>query len=859
MESSIEIPASFFEQHPQPLLIYDSDTLEIEEANKSAVQKYGLSKKEFSQLNIKDIRSPRDIPKLYHRLKNREPDSAVSKLGTFSHRTQKDQTLHLQITDQYLAKREKNLRILHMHDITDIVESAIQKGENYHNRQKLLYNNPLAIVKYDEHFRIIEWSKRAEEQIGYSREKVLGSSIFEMDLFTGGETDKVKNRLKELSGDKSRDRFQTSIRLKNEEQKEVLIHATALHDRQGNIESVLAFIQNMNSQKQYDQQLKKRERKFHRLYEDANDAILTMHNLTIIDCNDRLLEIMGARNKKNIIGKSPLDFSPTRQPDGRLSEKKAREYIERVKQGEPQLLEWEYHTLDGQVKNTEASIDKIELEGGIYILVVFRDKSEHQKVKNQLAAERKRLKRAQQLAGLGWWSYEVPENQVVLSDILYDILDLNKEEFDSTFEAFIKLIHSEDRQKVDKVMEKARHTPEPIEFMLRIKKSKNEEVLHAQCRVQGQSNDKGELIHLSGVMQDVTDYQKAQEELKRRKELFESLFLDSPVAIAMMDVEGNVQKVNSSFEELFGYQEEELLGKNLLKHQLPEEQHDEIPESYEHLFADNPSSKYKEERRITKAGEVKNLLVGSLPVLIDDEIIAAFDIYTDISKLRRIEKDLQNSLNEKKILLAEIHHRVKNNLAVISGLLELEAMNWDKESSVYKVLTESKLRIHSMASIHEKLYQSKDFANISLENYISDLVETIYKSMHGQKKDVEIAMICDDVTLNINQAVSCALIINELVTNAFKYAFKTEHPGELEVKFTEQQGMVTIVIGDNGPGLPADFEVMAEESLGHELISQLVKQLEGEINVKSSSDFGTRYEIRFEKRKKSGASSNYFM
>jgi two-component sensor histidine kinase len=248
-----------------------------------------------------------------------------------------------------------------------------------------------------------------------------------------------------------------------------------------------------------------------------------------------------------------------------------------------------------------------------------------------------------------------------------------------------------------------------------------------------------------------------------------------------------------------------------------------------------------------------------LPVTIDDEPIAAFGIYTDITQLRQTEQNLRDSLEEKEILLSEVHHRVKNNLAIISGLLLLEAMNWDDDSTVSKVLMQSKLRIHSMAQIHEKLYESNDFANLDLEDYISDLVVTIRDSIKGQKNDVEIDIDCDNIGLNINQALPCALIINELVTNSFKYAFEDNQKGELKVKFKSNGEPINLMVSDNGPGLPANFKKMAEQSLGHRLVSQLVKQLDGDINVETSQGEGTRYEITFNKKKKSGSASNHFV
>ena len=854
----MELPTLFFDEHPNPMLVFDYETLEILEVNKSAEQKYGYSRDEFRELTIEDIRPPEDIPKLHKEIEKIREQPKEMNSGTFRHQTKEGKILHVQVSSQDFPIKNRKARISHINDLSDIIKLKNEVEEAYSDQQHHIDNNPLAMVKYDENFRVVEWSKRAEEKTGYTKEEVLGTSSFKMGFFDESEADFVKERMFDIaSGDKEKDRFETKVRIKNGELMEVKIHASALRNPDGDLKSVLAFIENISDQKDYQRQLEKREQKFHRLFEEANDGIFLMNDLKFIDCNGRIAEIFKGP-KEEIIGKSPLDFSPEVQPDGRLSSEKAKEKIVLVNQGKPQVFEWRHKTVNGTPIDVEVSLNKIELGDDDYIQAIVRDLTEQKNIKSELEAEQKRLKQAERLAQIGWWSYEVDENLVQWSDVLYDIIGVDEQEFGATFQDFNELVHPDDRDKVEDIITKAQKTTDAIDYTLRIQKPDGE-LIYAKCRAQSVFNEDGELIQLSGVMQDVTSQQKDQQELKRREELFESLFLDSPVAIAMIDTEGKVQKMNKSFEDLFGYSEEELVGKDLLNHHLPEERKEEVEDIYKHVFADEGASKYYEDQRVTKSGELKDLLVGALPVKIDHEPIGAFGIYTDITKLRNTEQTLKKSLKEKEVLLSEIHHRVKNNLAIISGLLLLEAMNWDDDSAVNQVLMQSKLRIHSMAKIHEKLYESKDFANLDLEDYISDLVETISESMQIRDKDVQVEVDCDDVSLNINQALPCALIINELVTNSFKYAFQHDNNGELTVRFKRNNKQIKIVVEDNGPGLPANFENMADRSLGHRLVSQLVKQLNGGIDVATSEGAGTRYEINFQKKKKSGSASNHFV
>ncbi|MGK7391094.1 MAG: sensor histidine kinase, partial [Candidatus Cyclobacteriaceae bacterium M2_1C_046] len=291
---------------------------------------------------------------------------------------------------------------------------------------------------------------------------------------------------------------------------------------------------------------------------------------------------------------------------------------------------------------------------------------------------------------------------------------------------------------------------------------------------------------------------------------------------------------------------------------LPEQRYDEIAQLYEGGFSKDGPSRYFEDQRLTKEGDTKYLLIGAIPVIIDGEPIAAFGIYTDITKLRTTEEHLQESLKEKEILLSEIHHRVKNNMAVVSGLMFLEELNFEEETTLNSILTRCRLRIHSMAKIHEKLYQSGSLTKLNFKDYISEQVDTIVQSQSREPDSIQINIDCEDIYLNINQAVPCALIINELVVNALQYAFEKGRKGELEVTLKSEGEMVTIFVADNGLGLPHNFEEMAVESTSQQIITQLVNQLNGDLQIESGKDKGTVFEIRFKKMNTSGSASNYF-
>lgn len=201
---------------------------------------------------------------------------------------------------------------------------------------------------------------------------------------------------------------------------------------------------------------------------------------------------------------------------------------------------------------------------------------------------------------------------------------------------------------------------------------------------------------------------------------------------------------------------------------------------------------------------------------------------------------IQKSLGEKEALLREIHHRVKNNLSIISGLIELQLHSTDDEEA-RRVLKNSQSRIHSMAMIHEKLYQTNSLSQISLSSYIKELVETIHQTF-AEQESVILEFDMEEVSVNLDTIIPCGLMINELVVNAFKHAFKNSG-GILSIELKKEGERAELIVADNGPGMPADIKTEQKDSLGLLLINTFAAQLEAETELTSNN--GTCFKIRF--------------
>ncbi len=232
----------------------------------------------------------------------------------------------------------------------------------------------------------------------------------------------------------------------------------------------------------------------------------------------------------------------------------------------------------------------------------------------------------------------------------------------------------------------------------------------------------------------------------------------------------------------------------------------------------------------------------------DDTPKSIIGAIVDISELTETEKQSkshQKLLEENKILLAEIHHRVKNNLAVVSGMLILQALN-ETDETVQQKLYASTGRIKTMATIHELLYKSSSFINLSIDENIEQIVNSLVETF-DVSVDLDISYNMQPIELNLDDALPCSLIVNEVITNILKHAYNDGDSGVLAISLNEEDEKVTLKIRDDGKGLPEDFNNEGKgSSLGMVLIKTLVSQLKGEYSYRSL-DQGVEFELFFNK------------
>jgi two-component sensor histidine kinase len=243
--------------------------------------------------------------------------------------------------------------------------------------------------------------------------------------------------------------------------------------------------------------------------------------------------------------------------------------------------------------------------------------------------------------------------------------------------------------------------------------------------------------------------------------------------------------------------------------------------------------------------------IRKVPIYRDHEVVQVMTILRDRSKEREVEDLKQKNAEQKEIMLREIHHRVKNNLAIVISLLNLQLRN-NSDQELRRIIRDIEMRIRSMALIHEHLYRSDNLDRIPLASYLESLATIITGTFSGHRVNLVTALDATDVS--IETALPLGLIANELLTNAFKYAFPRQQDGEIQIRLHEETlGVFVLTIKDNGVGLPESFSLESEKSLGMFIVKLLVEQLDAEIDINrfNGTTFQVRFRNLFSKNKKS--------
>lgn len=357
----------------------------------------------------------------------------------------------------------------------------------------------------------------------------------------------------------------------------------------------------------------------------------------------------------------------------------------------------------------------------------------------------------------------------------------------------------------------------------------------------------GTAHQILGIAADITARKRAEKALRHSEERFRQIAEN--IREVFWITEPRVNKliyISPAYEEVWGMTCRDLSEVSLMwRNTVHAEDQPRVLAATENVQA---GGDYDLEYRIVRPdGEIRWVRDRAFPIVnASGEIYRVAGVMDDVTERKQALEQITASLHEKEVLLKEIHHRVKNNMQVITSLLSLQSKTIGDQQA-FAVFQDSQNRVKSMALIHETLYQSKDLSRINFAEYLKKLVAHVSRSYRLRPDAVKINVKVDDVSLPIDTAVPCGLIINELASNSLKYAFPADMRGEVNITFGHADAQYVLRVSDTGVGLPVDFDPEKGKSLGMKLVRMLTTQLCGEIECRNG--VGTTFEITFPEEK----------
>jgi hypothetical protein len=364
----------------------------------------------------------------------------------------------------------------------------------------------------------------------------------------------------------------------------------------------------------------------------------------------------------------------------------------------------------------------------------------------------------------------------------------------------------------------------------------------ADFYLQKGGDSKAQFAELSNKIRYAVSRRRALTAFRESEEKYRHIVDTAEEGIWTVDEHFIITYTNRRMAEMLGYRPDEILGRAVQSF-MPES---ELADHAVHSRHQKEGVSEQFERQfLRRDGSILWVYVSVTPVRdANGTFKGSFAMYSDITERKRAAKALEASLREKELLLKEIHHRVKNNLQTISSLLYLQSLSTDDEQQV-ALLKDARSRVISMGLIHQKLYQSADIAHIPFIDYIRDLIDFLADSygIDPEKVHTIVRVTPPDLTMELDTGIPCGLILNELITNAFKYAFRGREGGTITITMEQDPRQYALTVSDNGNGIPPDLDLSTTKSLGMTIVSDLVSQLEGELEIVRQP--GATYRIQF--------------
>lgn len=528
---------------------------------------------------------------------------------------------------------------------------------------------------------------------------------------------------------------------------------------------------------------------------------------------------------------------------------------------------------DREVTYWDWSFSPVKDSGGDIKGLVFslRETTKYKKVEEELQKSEKELAIAQKISQIGSWTWNLITNELTWSEQLYRNYGLEPGEVKPTYELFLSFIVPEDREKVDRGVQEAIESGHKYSGTHNIiRRDGVPRVLLSENEIITDESGKAILIH--GINQDITEQKRVEEALKKARDTLEEKVKERTAELeeAYDSLLENEMRLNEAqkIAHLGNWDWDLLTDKLYWSDEIyrifqldPLEitpTHDEFlsyidPNDRDIVYYSIQRALKRElfsvEYRINIPDGQRRIVHSRGEIIFNEKgfPVRMRGTLQDITERKMAEEALERM---DKIRIIEIHHRIKNNLQIISSLLDLQAESFE-DKKVIEAFREGQNRVISMSLIHEELYKGEGTGTLDFSAYLKKLVENLFKTYNLSSKNISLSMYLEENTFfDMDTAVPLGIIVNELISNSLKHAFIEKQDGKIQIRFCREEkdhemdiSFFSLTISDDGKGLPQDLELESVESLGLQLVNILVDQLDGELELKRAQ--GTEFTIKF--------------
>ncbi len=833
---------AFYDSNTCCLFVHDFEG-QLLDANQAALDLIGYRKNEISSLKLDEYQLSRARREVEEIVKHGyQKESAEFKI-----RKKNGKFIWINVIGSLIYKEGKPYAIQGIaQDITDKKKVSLEHHRSHDILMRIIETGPAGIVMMNREGKITFANAKAEKVLGISKYQTTDQSNhdFQWRVADYNGNSFMDNALffeRVIKTGKSIYNVMHEIRSPDKNLVILSVNAIPIFDEMGKVDGVVATIEDMTKQKQVEENLRESQKHLEMALESGKADSWEMNLITGDFFYTKRWTRMLGYDSHEIEQKLDTISKLIHKEDSLNHYKNLKAYID----GKTTIYETEYRV---RKKNGEwlwvfsrgEAIEWDRMGKPVRLLGTTFDITEIKKAEEALKQERDKAQQYLDVAGVMLLLVDKDQNVVLINKKGCELLGYTEQEIigKNWFDHFIpKTDQSKVKENFYKILSGTFEAPEYFENPIISKNGDKRMIAWHNTVIKDKS---GNIVGTLSSGEDITERKRAEKALAQSEMQYRTTLDAMADAIHVVDTKLRFVLMNSVLIE---WNRESGLNTDVIGRPMFD------------VLTYIPKKVKNEYKSVIQSGKTmiteESFVIGDrkyitemkkIPILENEKVTHVLTVLRDITDQKKTEEQIKKSLQEKEILLKEIHHRVKNNLQVIISLLNLQADKLKDKASI-EAFNEANNRIYSMALVHEQLYQSEDFATIHIKEFIETMIDKLYHTYSAVNR-INLDLKLADIGLGITTAIPCGLILNELVSNALKHGFPGQKKGMIRISFRLLKNQrCKLIVEDDGIGIPETLDIKRTKSLGMQLVNILVEQIDGKIVLDRKQ--GTRFILTF--------------